>query len=351
MADFNKPRMIPTNGIQLAIYEEKPEADQHPYPLVLVHGMPELAYSWRHQLEPLAQAGYHVIAPDIRGVGKSDSPSNKEDYKLEHRLNDLVGMLDYLGYEKAIFIGHDFGGAIIWGMGLYHNDRVAGLVSMNAPFLDMPINPVELYEILYGPRNYFAYFQTQECEQKFNEDPARTFRFYMRRDTGNGTNLSRNKRHDPESMAHVHWIHDDESSWPGEIVESDADINFYAESYQHHGFGPALNWYRCLPYDFEYQRKTFPNGLPKIQQPVLALGGALDIIAPPVFYENLDEYCCDWEKVVIPQCGHWSQQEQPEAVNKALIQWLNKRFRDSDQINNKRKPVNQSENQVQHNYA
>lgn len=326
MPDFNNPTMIPSNGIQLAVYQERPEGEAFSVPLVLVHGMPELAYSWRHQFKPLADAGFHVIAPDIRGVGRSDSPPDKEDYTLEKRLKDLTGVLDHLGYDRAIFVGHDFGGAIIWGMGLYHPDRVAGLVSMNAPFLDMPLNPVELYRILYGPRNYFAYFQTQACEDKFNEDTARTFRFYMRKDTGQGTNLSRSKRHDPESMGHVHWIHDDESTWPGALIDTEEELQVYADSYKRHGFGPALNWYRCLPLDFEHQNKTFPDGLPKIKQPVLAVGGDLDFIASHVFYDNLDEYCEDWEKVVIPQCGHWAQQEQPEAVNRTLITWLKKRF-------------------------
>lgn len=326
MTDFSRPTLIRTNGINLAIYEERPASSAYPYPVVLVHGMPELAYSWRHQMQPLADAGYHVIAPDVRGVGYSDSPEPMEAYVLEERLKDLVGVLDHLGYEKAIFVGHDFGGAIIWGMGIYHNDRVAGLVAMNSPYLDMPINPIELYQIMYGPRNYFAWFQTQECEDTFNKDPARTFRFYMRRDMGHGTNLSRNGRHDPESMSHCHWIHDDESTWPGELVETEQDIRFYADAYQRHGFRPALNWYRCLPMDFEYQRKVYPDGNPIIPQPVLALGGEQDYIASHVFYDNLDDYCAHWEKVVVPDCGHWSQQEQPDAVNAILIDWLHQHF-------------------------
>ena len=324
--DFNKPLLIESNGIQLALYQQAPATVTQPYPIVLVHGMPELAYSWRYQFAPLVGAGFHVIAPDVRGVGYSDSPPNLTDYTLEQRLKDLVGMLDHYGYDKAIFVGHDFGGAMIWGMGLYHSDRVAGLVSMNAPFLDMLLNPVELYEILYGPKNYFAYFQTQACEDIFNADPARTFRFYMRKDTGHGTNLSRNKRHDSESMSHVHWIHDDESTWPGELVESEKEIEFYGKAYSRHGFGPALNWYRCLPQDFEFQQHRFPSGLPKITQPVLAIGGETDYIASHVFFENLGEYCTDWEKIVIPDCGHWSQQEKPDEVNSALLEWLHRRF-------------------------
>ncbi len=326
MPDFNKPTMIDTNGIQLAIYEGKPTGEAHPYPLILCHGMPELAYSWRHQFDALVEAGFHVIAPDMRGVGHSDTPPNKEDYKLNIRLNDLRGVLTHFGYDKAIFVGHDFGGAIVWGMGLYYPECVAGLISMNSPFADMPINPVELYEIMYGPKNYFAYFQTKDCEDKFNSDPARTFRFYMRKDTGNGTNLSRNKKHDPESMSHVHWIHDDENTWPGDVIPNEKELQYYADSYARHGFVGALNWYRCLPYDFEQQQKTFPDGLPKIKQPVLAIGGELDFIASHVFYDILDDYCTDWEKVVIPGCGHWSQQEKPKELNTIMVNWLQKQF-------------------------
>lgn len=326
MPDFKSPKMIEANGIQLAVYDEKPEGEAHEYPLILCHGMPELAYSWRHQFDDFVAAGYHVIATDTRGVGHSQVLPNREDYTLDERLKDMCGVLDAFGYEKGIFIGHDFGGAIVWGMGLYHPDRVAGLIALNSPFADMPMNPLDLYEQLYGPKNYFAYFQTQECEDKLNEDTERSFRFYMRRDVGEGTNLSRSREHDPESLSHVHWIHDDESTWPGEVIPSDEELKFYAASYARHGFGPALNWYRCLPLDYENQQKVFPNGLPKIEHPVLAVGSDLDFIAAHTFYDLLDGYCTDWQKVVIEGAGHWTQQEAPEALNKTLVEWLDARF-------------------------
>lgn len=326
LPDFNHPRMMAINGIQLAVYEGKPEGDAHPYPIILCHGYPELGYSWRNQFAALVAAGFHVIAPDHRGFGHSTVLPRKEDYVLTEVLKDICGLLDAFDYEKGIIVGHDFGGAITWGMGLYHPERVAGLVACNSPFADMPMNPLDLYQQLYGPKNYFAYFQTQACEDKFNEDPARTLRFYMRRDTGQGTNLSRSRQHDAESIGHVHWIHDDESTWPGEVIPDAQALNYYTEAYRKTGFGPGLNWYRCLPAGYDYQKATYPAGLPKITAPVLAVGAELDFIAAYHFYDLLDNFCTDYEKTLISDAGHWVQQENPEALNNVLIEWLARRF-------------------------
>lgn len=324
--DFNNPTLIDTNGITLAVYEDRPSEQAHPYPIILCHGYPELGYSWRYQFAPLVKAGFHVIAPDHRGFGRSTVLANREDYVLTEVLKDVCGLLDHYGYDKGIFIGHDFGGAITWGMGLYHPERVAGLAALNSPFADMPMDPLQLYEQLYGPRNYFAYFQTQECEDTFNADPERTFRFYMRRDTGAGTNLSRSRQHDAESIAHVHWIHDDESTWPGEVIPDQATLNYYVDAYRRTGFGPGMNWYRCLPAGYQYQKQAFPNGLPKITAPVLAVGAEFDYIAAYHFYDLLDNYCTDYEKRLISHAGHWVQQENPNELNEVLVEWLQRRF-------------------------
>ncbi|HET8708410.1 MAG TPA: alpha/beta hydrolase, partial [Pseudomonadales bacterium] len=148
----------------------------------------------------------------------------------------------------------------------------------------------------------------------------------IRRDTGNGTNLSRSKQHDAESIAHVHWIHDDEKSWPGEVILNDEELAYYANAFRKNGFGPALNWYRCLPYGYEAQKAAFPNGLPKITAPVLAIGADQDYIAAYHFYDLLEGYCTDWQRTLISHAGHWVQQENPEELNRVLVDWLQQRF-------------------------
>jgi pimeloyl-ACP methyl ester carboxylesterase len=326
MPDFNHPQKIAVNGIQLAVYEDKPKTDARPWPIVLVHGMPELAYSWRHQFAPLVQAGFHVIAPDMRGTGGSDAPANTAEYTVQTRLDDMCGLLDHYGYEKGIFVGHDFGGMVSWGMGVYRPERTAGVISLNCPFADIPMHPLELYNMLYGPTNYIAYFQTQECEHKLDADPARSFRFFLRRDTGGGSNLCRNRTHNAATLAYIHWIDDAESSWPGEVLVDNEELDYYAQAYRKTGFRGALNWYRCLPLDYEYQKKTFPNGLPKVTAPVLAVGSERDYICAYHFYDQLGDHCTDWEKTLIPRAGHWTQQEEPAALNHALLDWLQRRF-------------------------
>src|SRR4051794_36171293 len=125
MNPFNAPRYIDTNSIRMAIYEQgtgNPEAK----PIVLCHGFPELAYSWRHQMQPLADAGYHVIAPDQRGYGRTEKPRGVDDYDIVQLTGDLVGLLDRLGYDDAVFVGHDWGAIVVWAMPLLHPTRVAG---------------------------------------------------------------------------------------------------------------------------------------------------------------------------------------------------------------------------------
>ena len=113
------------NGIRMGYYEAGPKTDATP--IVLCHGWPEIAYSWRHQIQALSEAGLRVIAPDQRGYGATDRPEAVEAYDLEHLTGDLVGLLDHLGIEKAIFVGHDWGGFVVWQMPLRHSARVAGV--------------------------------------------------------------------------------------------------------------------------------------------------------------------------------------------------------------------------------
>src|SRR3546814_7964880 len=123
-------RSVATNGIELNVVEAGDG-----FPVVLAHGFPELSYSWRHQVPALADAGYKVICPDQRGYGKSDRPDAIADYDIHHLTDDLLGLLDEAGHEKAVFVGHDWGSMVVWQMALLHPERVAGVMGMSVPFL------------------------------------------------------------------------------------------------------------------------------------------------------------------------------------------------------------------------
>ena len=139
------------NGIRMGYYEAGPKTDKPP--VILCHGWPEIAFSWRHQIKALSEAGIRVIAPDQRGYGATDRPEPVEAYDMEHLTGDLVGLLDHLKIDKAIFVGHDWGGFVVWQMPLRHLDRVAGVVGVNTPHYDrLPADPIELFRKRFGDR-------------------------------------------------------------------------------------------------------------------------------------------------------------------------------------------------------
>ena len=130
MQQLPDPVRIPTNDIELEVFEQGAGA-----PVVLCHGWPEHAYSWRHQMSPLAEAGYHVIVPNQRGYGHSSRPQKVTDYDITHLAADLTGLLDHFGYDRAVFCGHDWGAIAVWNLAMLHPDRVAGVINLSVPLL------------------------------------------------------------------------------------------------------------------------------------------------------------------------------------------------------------------------
>ena len=171
-----------TNGIRMGFYEAGPKTDAPP--VVLCHGWPEMAFSWRHQIKALAAAGIRVIAPDQRGYGATDRPEAVEAYDIEHLTGDLVGLLDHLKIDKAIFVGHDWGGFIVWQMPLRHIDRVAGVVGVNTPHTNRaPADPIELLRQRFGEQMYIVQFQdpARGADKIFNSRVEQTFDAFMRK--------------------------------------------------------------------------------------------------------------------------------------------------------------------------
>lgn len=333
-------RYVDTNGIRMAVFE----AGSGPA-IVLLHGWPELAFSWRHQIAPLAAAGYRVIVPDQRGFGLTDRPAKVEDYDLAHLTGDLVGLLDALKIDKAVFCGHDWGGFIAWQMPLWHQKRVAGVISLNTPFIphemlwlhpdlikgltpdpftaDETIDPILQMRKVYKPDMYVLMFQdSDKADRLMALDVARTFRSFLRK----GVITQAEYKKLPPEARHLDFISGLEKPAPatlhGEAILSDAELAVFVENYKRTGFTPGINWYRNLS-------RNWKAGLAidqTVKVPALMISAEDDFVLSPAMTDGMDAHIPDLEKHVIPACGHWSQQEKPEEVNRLMLDWLKRRL-------------------------
>src|SRR5688572_3824893 len=150
-------RTVRTNGIDMHVVE----AGEGP-PVVLCHGFPELWWSWRHQLPALAEAGFHAIAPDQRGYGRTSRPAAVEDYDIHHLAGDMLGLLDALDLEKAIFVGHDWGAPVVWHLSTAYADRVEAVCGMSVPYGPRgPARPSDVWKVAFADTFfYILYFET-----------------------------------------------------------------------------------------------------------------------------------------------------------------------------------------------
>src|SRR6476469_4726783 len=157
MVSFPSPKMVKTNGIDMAVYEAGPKDG---VPIVLCHGFPELGYSWRHQVPALAAAGYRVLVPDMRGYGASSRPEQVEAYDIVSLCGDMCGLLDALGESSAVFVGHDWGANVVWQLAVLHPERVRAVAGLSVPFVPRaPAPPIPIMRRHLGEDFYIVWFQ------------------------------------------------------------------------------------------------------------------------------------------------------------------------------------------------
>ena len=320
MTDFPAPTMIKTNGIDMAVYEAGPKDG---LPVVLCHGFPELAYSWRHQLPALAAAGFRVLAPDQRGYGLTSLPDKVEDYDMAHLTGDLAGMLDAFGIKDAVFVGHDWGGFVVWQAPIYHPTRVKGVIGVNTPFFPRPpIDPIMGLRAIRGENNYVVFFQKPGvADEILARDTAKTFRFFMRR----GAVTAKEFEALPPEMKNfelVRAIQEDEATWRGEVLLNPEEMKFFVDTFQKTGFTGGINWYRNFTRNWE-QSGTMEQ---RVHVPGLMIMAEDDVVLPPSLTDGMERFVPDLERVLIHGSGHWTQQEKPEETSRAMIDWLKKRF-------------------------
>jgi pimeloyl-ACP methyl ester carboxylesterase len=314
------------NGLRMAYYEAGPRQG---VPVVFCHGFPELAFSWRHQLKALAEAGRWAVAPDQRGYGLTDRPATVEAYDIETLTADLVGLLDHLGAEKAIFCGHDWGGVVVWQMGLLHPERTAGVIGLNTPLIPRPpFDPIAIFRHRLGDEMYMVHFQKPgEADAILAADVSKTMDFFLRGPLkGLAPSAGLGGERGPgegSALALVRMVEAYQPAFdPRPKFLTDEAFAVFVETFDRTGFTGAINWYRNLTRNWE--RSADAREL--VAAPSLMIMAEDDMVLPPSMAGGMEAFVPDLEKVLITNCGHWTQQEQPQAVNRAILGWLDRRF-------------------------
>jgi pimeloyl-ACP methyl ester carboxylesterase len=313
---FPEPRIVDTGDIRLAVHE----LGDGP-PLILVHGFPELAYSWRHQLPVLAAAGYRAIAPDMRGYGRSDKPLPVTDYAIQKLIGDIEGLMEALSIERAVIVGHDWGAMITWQMALLAPQRMAGLICLNIPHIPRPpINPITYMRWKLGKDFYIVNFQkSDEADRRFAEDPRRFINVMMRRKqfTRERPKSGRRKR---RTLSLLQALDRDDPA--GQTLLSDEELDVYAAAFAAGGFTGPINWYRNWARNWKSTR-----GVDQVVRvPALFVGADSDLIISRKQIEAMKPYVEDLEIRMIEDCGHWTQQEKPDELNHIILDWLGRRY-------------------------
>jgi pimeloyl-ACP methyl ester carboxylesterase len=313
------------NGIEMAYYEAGPRGGMPSggVPIVLCHGFPELAFSWRHQIKALGDAGHWVIAPDQRGYGLTSRPDAVTDYDMEHLTGDLVALLDHLGVEKAIFCGHDWGGFVVWQMPLFHPSRVAGVIGLNTPFLPRsPIDPIAAMRFRFGPDMYIVWFQTPDAPDAFlAADVEKTMRFFMRKPAGLAA-ATQATEGEP-TFAFKALIEAWDPTEIGNQLLDTEELAAFVETFRRTGFTGGINWYRNFTRNWERSegQATRLDNLP-----CLMITAELDAVLSPAMAQGMPGMVGDLEMHMVAGSGHWTQQEKPEEVNRLILHWLQRRF-------------------------
>ena len=308
---------IRNNGLSMQIAE----AGQGPL-VLLVHGWPELWFSWRHQLPALAAAGYHAVAPDMRGYGGTDAPSEVRAYDIHHLCDDLAGLIDHFGQDRAVVVGHDWGAIIAWTFSLLRPERVRAVVGMSVPYRGRgETSLIDALELNFGDRFfYILYFQEPGvAEAEFDADPRGILeRLYaspkVAREAPEVT--------DPKRAAGG-WIRrlgrpKETPSW---LLPHELD--YYVREFTRTGFRGGINYYR----NFHHNWETTPQlAEARIAQPALFIAGDRDMVIAP-WRDKVEAQMRPWVPDLrgfhlLPGAGHWIQQERPEEVNRLLLEFL-----------------------------
>jgi pimeloyl-ACP methyl ester carboxylesterase len=308
-------------------------------PIIFVHGWPELSLSWRHQLPCFAALGFRAIAPDMRGYGRSSVYSRHEDYALENSVQDMLDLLDSLGHEKAVWVGHDWGSPVVWSLASHHPERCHGVANLCVPYVPNGFSPANLVPLVdrkiypeaqfpAGQWEYMLFYQENfdKACAGFEGNIGASVKAMFRAGSPDGKGK-------PAITAHVR----NNKGWFGplqaapdfprdETVLTEEDFHKYASALERNGFFGPDSWYMNADRNIAFSKHAKNGG--KIAMPVLFLHADYDYVCATVdtrLADSMREFCRDLAEATVPS-GHWMAQEKPRHVNAALAKWLATKF-------------------------
>ncbi|XP_042790859.1 bifunctional epoxide hydrolase 2 isoform X1 [Panthera leo] len=286
----------------------------------LCHGFPESWFSWRYQIPALAQAGFRVLALDMKGYGESSVPPEIEEYSLEVLCKEMVTFLDKLGITQAVFIGHDWGGMLVWNMALFYPERVRAVASLNTPFIPADPSVPTMEKIKANPIfDYQLYFQEPGvAEAELEQNLSRTFKSFFRASDEAFLSVSRVRE-----MGGL-FVRTPEEPSLSHIVTKE-DIQFYVQQFKKSGFRGPLNWYRNVEVNWQWGCTGLGR---KILIPALMVTAEKDVVLTPEMSKHMEDWIPYLKRGHIMDCGHWTQMEKPTELNRILIEWLETDARD-----------------------
>ena len=313
--------------------------DERAPPLIFVHGWPELSISWRHQLPSFAGLGFRAIAPDMRGYGRSTVYTRHQDYALAHSVADMIELLDSLGHEKALWVGHDWGSPVVWSLATHHPERCHGVVNLCVPYLPNGFAPKNLIPLIdrsiypeaqfpAGQWEYILFYEEnfEKARAGFEGDVRATVKALFRAGSPEGKGK-------PVITSHVR----NNNGWFGPLphapdlprdasVITEEDFHKYASALERNGFFGPDSWYMNADRNMDFAKSAKHGG--RIALPVLFLHAAYDYVCATVDTRLVDpmrEHCANLTEATVLS-GHWMAQEKPVEVNAAIAKWLEEKF-------------------------